>query len=199
MATPTKAADDAESPTSAGLTSKVGGLDLDNDTVMGEREEAGEAPKEDTESKATPSLLTQQLNQTSEDPEPLSPHADDKPAPLFAGKNREGNTEAAKIDTSRFTTAAPEADAAEATPIDEASSAHSVVFGNAENPANQQFEVDIDGTPVVGDLLKITFVENKVVPTILVGAFLPSVMKMLTHAGFLLPVPLEQLPSQCCV
>ncbi|KAF1352716.1 extragenic suppressor of kinetochore protein 1 [Lizonia empirigonia] len=167
VATPAKAADDAESPTSAGLTSKVGGLDLDNDTVMGEREEAGEEPKENNESKATPSLLTQQLNQTSEDPEPLSPHADDKPAPLFAGKNREGNTEAAKIDTSRFTTAASEADAAEATPINEASSAHSVVFGNAENPVNQQFEVDIDGTPVVGDLLKITFVENKVVPTIL--------------------------------
>lgn len=167
--TPAKAADDAESPTSAGLTSKVGGLDLDNDTVMGDGEEAVEEPKEDTEAKPTPSLLTQQLNQTSEEPEPLSPHADDKPAPLFAGKNREGNIEAAKIDTSHFTAAAPEADAAEATPIDETSSVRSVVFGNAENPASQQFELDIDGTPVVGDLLKITFVENKVVPTILVS------------------------------
>ncbi|XPS69605.1 sporulation-induced protein, variant 2 [Ascochyta lentis] len=165
--TPAKAADDAESPTSAGLTSKVGGLDLDNDTVMDDREEAVEDPKEETESKAPPSLLTQQLNQTSEEPEPLSPHADDKPAPLFAGKNREANTDTAKIDTSRFTAAAPDADAAEATPIDETSSARSVVFGSTENQDNQQLEIDIDGTPVVGDLLKITFVENKVVPTIL--------------------------------
>ncbi|KZM28487.1 sporulation-induced protein [Ascochyta rabiei] len=167
--TPAKAADDAESPTSAGLTSKVGGLDLDHDTVMDDRdrEEAVEEPKEETESKASPSLLTQQLNQTSEEPEPLSPHADDKPAPLFAGKNREGSTETAKIDTSRFTAAAPDADAAEATPIDEASSARSVVFGNTEKQENQQFEIDVDGTPVVGDLLKLTFVENKVVPTIL--------------------------------
>ncbi|KAF2626192.1 extragenic suppressor of kinetochore protein 1 [Macroventuria anomochaeta] len=164
--TPAKAADDAESPTSAGLTSKVGGLDLDNDTVMGDREEAIEEPKEETEPKTTPSLLTQQLNQTSEEPEPLSPHADDKPAPLFAGKNRESNTEATKVDTSKFTAAAPE-DAAEATPIDETSSVHSIVFGGVENQDDQQHVIDIDGTPVVGDLLKITFVENKVVPTIL--------------------------------
>jgi SIT4-associating protein SAP185/190 len=34
---------------------------------------------------------------------------------------------------------------------------------------NSGFEIDIDGTPVVGDLLKITFVNNKVVPTILVS------------------------------
>ena len=167
--TPAKAADDAESPTSAGLTSKVGGLDLDNDTVMGDREDAAEGHKEDTESKTTPSLLTQQLNQTTEEPAPLSPHPDDKPAPLFAGKNRESNTEATKVDTSKFTAAAPE-ETAEATPIDETSSVRSVVFGGAENQeGHQQYEIDIDGTPVVGDLLKITFVENKVVPTILVS------------------------------
>ena len=165
---PAKAADDAESPTSAGLTSKVGDLDLDNDTVMGDREEAIEEPKEETESKTTPSLLTQQLNQSSEEPEPLSPHDVDKPAPLFAGKNRESNSEATKVDTSKFTAAAPE-DAAEATPIDETSSVRSVLFGGAENQDDQQYVIDIDGTPVVGDLLKITFVQNKVVPTILVS------------------------------
>jgi SIT4-associating protein SAP185/190 len=136
---------------------------------MEDRQEASEEPKAETDSKAPPSLLTQQLNQTSEEPEPLSPHADDKPAPLFAGKNRESSAEPANIDTSRFTSAAPEVDPAEVTPIDDSSSVRSVVFGGIENQGNAQFETDIDGTPVVGDLLKITFVENKVVPTILVS------------------------------
>jgi SIT4-associating protein SAP185/190 len=162
-----KAADDAESPTSAGLISKVGGLDLDNDIVMGEREEAVEEPKEEAESKNAPSLLTQQLNQTSE-PESLSPSDVEKPAPLFAGKNRENNPETTKVDTSKFTAVAPE-EAAEATPIDDTSSQRSVVFGGGENNDDQQYVTDVDGTPVVGDLLKITFVENKVVPTILVS------------------------------
>jgi hypothetical protein len=30
------------------------------------------------------------------------------------------------------------------------------------------YEPDIDGTPVIGDLLKMKFVEHRVVPTILV-------------------------------
>lgn len=193
-----KAADNAESPTSAGLTSKVGGLDLDNDTVMGDREEVVEQPKEDVESKNTPSLLTQQLNQTAE-PEPLSPHDVDKPAPLFAGKNRETNPETAKVDTSKFTAPAPEEEAAEATPIDDASSVHSVVFGGGENQDDQQYVTDIDGTPVVGDLLKITFVENKVVPTILVSLSENTSSVSLICAGLLLPLPVEQFPSQCCI
>jgi SIT4-associating protein SAP185/190 len=189
-----KAADDAESPTSAGLTSKVGGLDLDNDTVMGEREEAVEEPKEEAESKSTPSLLTQQLNQTSE-PEPLSPNDVEKPAPLFAGKNRENNPETTKVDTSKFTAVAPE-EAAEATPIDDTSSQRSVVFGGGENNDEQQYVTDVDGTPVVGDLLKITFVENKVVPTILVSISNNMTRPSLTPAGLLLPLSLEQFPPQ---
>jgi SIT4-associating protein SAP185/190 len=145
--------------------------------VMEDRQESSEPTKTEPETKDRPSLLTQQLNEISEptvaEPEPLSPHADDKPAPLFAGKNRESNAESAKIDTSRFTVAAPELDPSEVTPIDETASVRSVVFGSVEGQADAQFEVDIDGTPVVGDLLKITFVENKVVPTILVSCSLP--------------------------
>ncbi|KAI8935486.1 hypothetical protein NX059_008055 [Plenodomus lindquistii] len=166
-ATP-KPADDAESPTSAGLSAKVGGLGLDNDTVMNDRQEAGEPAKTDLASKDLPSLLTQQLNQSSkpdDTAEPLSPHEDDKPAPLFANKNRESNTEASQVDTARFTAPVSEADL-EATPIDDTQSAHSVVFGNPEE-GELAYEIDIDGSPVVGDLLKMTFVQNKVVPTIL--------------------------------
>jgi SIT4-associating protein SAP185/190 len=172
---PAKPADDAESPTSAGLSAKVGGLDLDNDIVMNDRQESSESAKTETETKAPPSLLTQQLNQTSEpsstEPETLSPHPDDKPAPLFAGKKRESNTEPDKIDISRFTAPVPDPDLSEITPIDE-QSVRSVVFSNTDD--NVGFEIDIDGSPVVGDLLKITFVENKVVPTILVSSIFTS-------------------------
>jgi SIT4-associating protein SAP185/190 len=176
-----KPADDAESPTSAGLSAKVGGLDLDNDTVMGEQHEQAEPTQADTDSKDRPSLLTQQLNQGSdskaaEPAEELSPHPDDKPAPLFAGKSRESQTEAPSVDTtsfaSRFTVTVPDSDLAEVTPIDDTASTRSVVFGSIEGDPTQGFEIDIDGTPVVGDLLKITFVDNKVVPTILVSRVL---------------------------
>lgn len=173
-ATP-KAADDAESPTSAGLSAKVGGLDLDNDTVMGERQEPTESAPAEADNK--PSLLTQQLNQSTESKvEPadeFSAHPDDKPAPLFAGKSRE-TTEVPTVNTGRFTADVPESDPVEITPIDDTASARSVVFGSIEGDATQGFEIDIDGTPVVGDLLKITFVENKVVPTILVRYIAPS-------------------------
>ncbi|KAH8725086.1 extragenic suppressor of kinetochore protein 1 [Phaeosphaeriaceae sp. PMI808] len=171
VATP-KLADDAESPTSAGLSAKVGGLDLDNDTVMGERQESSETVPSEPETKDRPSLLTQQLSQSSESKtiepaEELSPHPDDKPAPLFAGKSRESQPEAPTVDTGRFTAAAPEIDPSDITPIDDSASVRSVVFGSIEGDANLGFEIDIDGTAVVGDLLKMTFVDNKVVPTIL--------------------------------
>lgn len=167
-----KPAADAESPTSAGLSAKVGGLDLDNDTVMDDGQQSSDPPQAETGPKKPPSLLTQQLSQGSDvhkdPPEGLSPHADDKPAPLFARKKSE-STESVDTDASRFT-AAPEVDPAEITPIDDTASARSVVFGGADTGANAGYEVDVDGNPVVGDLLKITFVENKVVPTILVSA-----------------------------
>ena len=180
---PPKPADDAESPTSAGLTAKVDELELDTDTVMNDRQEPTEPEQTDksetepkTDVKTPPSLLTQQLSQTSDSnadqSASLSPHPDDKPAPLFAGKNRESKAETASIDTSRFTAPVAGSDLSEITPIDETQSVRSVVFGSAEETVG--FEIDIDGTPVVGDLLKITFVENKVVPTILVSTILSS-------------------------
>jgi len=181
--TPSKAEDDAESPTSAGLSAKVGDLGLDNDTVMGDREETSEPAKDDKP--VVPSLLTQQLNKTeTETPEAkdtLSPHPEDKPAPLFSGKPRTTDTaETPKADDSRFTTVAPESEGSEVTPIDETGDSRSVVFGGVEGQYGPQYEVDVDGTPVVGDLLKMQFVENKVVPTILVSLSPPHLSDVLT-------------------
>jgi SIT4-associating protein SAP185/190 len=172
-ATP-KPTDDAESPTSAGLSAKVGGMDLDNDTVMGDRQDLPHAAVESV-TKEVSSLLTQQLSKEGPDSsDTISPHPDDTPAPLFAGKrNAESSDDSkqAKPDVSRFTAAVAESDASEVTPIDDTSSARSVLLGGgAEGQYSAQYEVDIDGSPVVGDLLKMKFVENKVVPTILVSA-----------------------------
>jgi SIT4-associating protein SAP185/190 len=200
-ATTPKPADDAESPTSAGLSAKVGDLDLDNDTVMGERHQVSEPAQIEGEAKDRPSLLTQQLNQSS-DPtnvqpaDDLSPHPDDKPAPLFAGKSRASQDEVPTITTGHFTAPAPDVDAAEITPIDDSASVRSALFEGVEGGNdNSGFEIDIDGTPVVGDLLKITFVDNKVVPTILVREHTSIVETSTNSTGFLLPLSVEQFPS----
>jgi SIT4-associating protein SAP185/190 len=177
-------ADDAESPTSAGLSAKVGGLDIDNDTVMDDNHESAKTVTEESDVKAPSSLLTQQLNKTPEPdaiarPESISPHDEDKPAPLFSGKPRDTSpAKEIKVDTSKFTADVAKSEGSEVTPIDETGSNHSVLFGGAEGEGQfaQQYEVDIDGSPVVGDLLKMKFVENKVVPTILVRShFSPCV------------------------
>lgn len=66
---------------------------------------------------------------------------------------------------------------------------------------------DVDGNPVVGDYLKMMFVEHQVVPTILV-CYIPTIenIKVGTRIlmcdatlGLLLPLPVEQLPPQRCL
>lgn len=87
----------------------------------------------------------------------LAHHPEDKPAPLFVRKesaNKE-DTEQAGADHSQD--------------IDQ-----SVVTlqGQESTNANEDgtaYETELDGTPVVGDLLKIQFVDHKVVPTVLVS------------------------------
>jgi SIT4-associating protein SAP185/190 len=176
--TTSNVADDAESPTSAGLSAKVGNLDIDNDTVMDDSHDSANTSIVDSDTKVPPSLLTQQLNKTPEPdaiapPESLSPHEEDKPAPLFSGKARDASpSKETKVDTTKFTANVAESEGSEVTPIDETGSNRSILFGGAEGEGQftPQYEVDIDGSPVVGDLLKMKFVENKVVPTILVSS-----------------------------
>jgi SIT4-associating protein SAP185/190 len=78
-----------------------------------------------------------------------------------------GPVKSSELDTSRFTSVA-ESEGSEVTPIEDGSSSRSVLLGGPEEQYAPHYEVDIDGSPVVGDLLKIMFVENRVVPTILV-------------------------------
>ena len=105
-------------------------------------------------------------------PRDLSPHPDDKPAPLFASKSEQippdagpshkavdpnigGGSSQGTIDT---------------TVGEEGDSNRSILMSN-EQKFSPHIENDVDGQPMVGDFLKMMFVEHEVVPTILVRKY----------------------------
>ncbi|KAL9115192.1 MAG: hypothetical protein Q9227_000986 [Pyrenula ochraceoflavens] len=92
----------------------------------------------------------------------LSPHPEDKPAPLFSkgDPNKTPTPQSPSALTSQQDTTINTTLAAGETSQNEAQSTE-------EEPFEPQAQIDDDGRPVVGDYLKIQFVENKVVPTIL--------------------------------
>lgn len=174
--------DDAESPTTVGLSAQVGGLDLDNDTEMSNaRDERDPQPPDGRNAPRQPSdeppvsLLTQQLNLTANSdvaPSPggISPHPEDKPAPLFASKSsKPAQEEPQKPSAEEESQQVSGSETSEATTTGDENSSRSALPGGHGQDYSLPYEVDIDDTPVVGDLLKIRFVENKVVPTILVS------------------------------
>lgn len=130
-----------DSPTTAGVTDKIEKLDVDEDTVM---TEFGEEPSDSDDD--GPSELEKELAKA---------HPEDKPAPLFARKDApaplklEQTEEPKDIDASVTTIQGEES-----------------MLSNGERAP---YETEEDGKPVVGDLLKMQFVEHQVVPTILVS------------------------------
>lgn len=169
-----------------GLSSQVRGLALGKDVPM---ENDGQPKSTDSSKSGTsnPGLLTQ--NAISDAPllphrdrtidtdfspdsngvQDLSPHPDDKPPPLFSGRldppqdssipqlkepsGMDGNSQDT-IDTALG---------------EEGDSIRSVLMSGNEQSFAPHTENDIDGQPMVGDHLKMMFVEHKVVPTILVS------------------------------
>lgn len=98
-----------------------------------------------------------------QEPEGMSPHPDDKPAPLFA-KSTEKTTEPE---------AAPAGGDASGETLDTTmgeAGDNSIVTAHPDT--NEHSE---EVMPVVGDFLKLQFVEHKVVPTILVRSFFASI------------------------
>ena len=122
------------------------------------------------------------MSPESTSPRGLSPHPDDQPAPLFA----------ARADSSPQTgdaAASPEVDAGQndsvldTTQGDEGDTSRSIIMSGNEQSLVSHFEYDVDGQPIVGDFLKMMFVEHKVVPTILVSCpFTNTNVKLLTPA-----------------
>ena len=153
------------------ITERMGALDID------ERGETTNEPQ--LEGKRRVCLLTQQIQEQIEgtdsippvhemkvtelsDLDAAVPHPEDKPAPLFASKS----SPTKNIDP----ILGPD------DPEDEQeSTTQSTATLQPETPAHNEssepaaYEMDIDGSPVVGDLLKMQFVEHQVVPTILVS------------------------------
>ncbi|KAJ5544252.1 hypothetical protein N7513_007063 [Penicillium frequentans] len=86
----------------------------------------------------------------------VSAQPEDVPPPLFTSKEQPSEPASDPADQAEGSSVITE-------PAQEIS--HN--DGSAEDPAEQYIQYDTDGHPVVGDYLKIKFVENKVVPTIL--------------------------------
>jgi len=91
--------------------------------------------------------------------------AEDKPAPLFASKQSPSKGTDPILGTGDDDDG-QESSARSTATLQPESEVSQTAESAGEPPA---FEMDIDGTPVVGDLLKIQFVEHQVVPTILVS------------------------------
>ncbi|KAI9825457.1 MAG: hypothetical protein M1832_001187 [Thelocarpon impressellum] len=185
------------SPTSAGLTARIDGLGLDheNDTIMGASSDSGRegneqqmaqealgsateptAPAESLTSPAAMEAGERRLSQgrlsadalsRARDLEGMSPHAEDEPAPLFSARKDETPRTAEEQDLYKHEAGNRDSqETIDTTLAEEGNSSRSVLMGNEAN-FEAHFETDIDGSPVVGDYLKMMFVEHRVVPTIL--------------------------------
>lgn len=187
-----KSEPEPESPTS-GLSSAVDHLAVNPDATTGdpptfaspepqatamptEPPPGQELPPPSTNSEA-PSLPHREksLEPTTpeaESPRGLSPHPDDKPAPLFASKaHQEPRAEDAKTQDEHGLHEGHTQETLDTTHADEGDSNRSVLMSGNEQSYSLQFEYDVDGQPMVGDFLKMMFVEHHVVPTILVSLF----------------------------
>lgn len=201
----------ASSPMDA-LSSEVADLALDQGLPRADEhsitfssfqngESAAPAPLKISPSNEAPPLPIRRRSSQPKSPDVTSPsevfsHPDDKPAPLFAKRSEDGPHEnVAEHSHGETLTDSVSQDAIESTVGEEGDSARSLTISNNDQIFEPQLESDDDGEPLVGDLLKMMFVEHRVVPTILVSLGSPSVPSMQSPAneglGFLLSIPLE--------
>ena len=198
------------SPTSK-LTSEVGGLSVGEEVTIQQHfheEKAYEIPdvtnkpNPEQHSEEAPPLPHREKSSELQANEPkspgtLSPHPEDEPAPLFASLSptKAGESIQDAVDTSMDDITSPEA--ANTTRGVEGDSGQSML-DTGNDSSFTHFEYDIDGQPMVGDYLKIMFVEHHVVPTIIVSVLL-LISYALSHigvTGLLLSLPVEQFSPQ---
>lgn len=174
------------SPISAGLTAAVNHLAVNEDTTMENHEQPtlnltkspdpmGEhefcspnaPPLPHRDRNLEPTIPT---SPESSSPRGLSPHPDDKPAPLFASRPDSSPQDG---DTSLTPHAQAEGrdsdNILDTTQDDDGDTSRSIMMSGNDQSFVPHFEYDVDGQPIVGDFLKMMFVEHKVVPTILVS------------------------------
>ena len=174
------------SPTSASLTAGVDSLAMNEDTTM----ENHEAPEIDVTKSPEPIVEHEYhspeapplphrdrnlgsmspMSPDSSSPRGLSPHPDDKPAPLFAVRPESfGHEENATATLNAGASHGQSDNALDSTRGDEGDTSRSILMSGNDQIFVPHFEYDVDGQPIVGDFLKMMFVEHKVVPTILVS------------------------------
>ena len=134
-------------------------------------------PQQNVDSEAPP---LPQRNQIPEirppeiiEPEILSPHADDRPAPLFAVRTDKPSNNAQDKTRPDIEISPSDSqgtiDTVDTTLAQEGDSDRSALMTTNDQPFHPHIENDVDGRPIVGDYLKMMFVGHQVVPTILVG------------------------------
>lgn len=171
-----------------GLSSQVRGLALGKDVPMENDGIYDLSSAQDAESNdSTPSVQNKALDapplpnrRRSLDPNPsanfdgaqdLSPHPDDKPPPLFANRSNHLSHDEVVPQSSEDEFGNSQ-ETMHTTQGEEGDSVRSVLTSGHDQSFAPHIENDVDGQPMVGDHLKLMFVEHKVVPTILVS---PSV------------------------
>ena len=172
-----------ESPTS-GLASGVNELAVNEDTTMADHETteipktqhteaptASESPSHSTGADAPPLPHRERhldpMSPESESPRGISPHPEDKPPPLFANRVDQPSEDTPKQGDAE-TSGGDSQHTIDTTHGEEGDTSRSVLMSGGEQSFAPQFEYDVDGQPMVGDFLKMMFVEHRVVPTILV-------------------------------
>ncbi|KAK3168662.1 hypothetical protein OEA41_005110 [Lepraria neglecta] len=180
------------SPTS-GVTSAVKDLAVNQDTTMADHEAHETFTSPETteiipEQPASQTPTTPHINtdapplphrerpldpMTPDTPEAehtqgLSPHPDDKPAPLFASRSHlPPQFDDIPHQTEDEVGAGHSQETIDTTLGQEGDSDRSVLMSGGDQSFANHFDYDIDGQPVVGDFLKMMFVDHHVVPTIL--------------------------------
>ncbi|KAI9040992.1 uncharacterized protein KD926_007534 [Aspergillus affinis] len=143
---------DPMSPTASGLTDRIGEVSLDSQT-----------PKEaSTETKSGETTTATQSDQGQEPASaPMASNPEAVPPPLFAAKPQSPEENTPSPDT-----AGQVGDASGPTePAPQSTSQETEE--EFQHHLHPDVQVDPNGRPVVGDYLKLMFVKNRVVPTIL--------------------------------
>ena len=173
------------SPTS-GLASEVKSLVLDKEAANANQDAPNtsephvaqdknhESSSSTAESEAPPLPQRERLLEPhpadTDSPRELSPHPDDKPAPLFAGRSEQVmQEENSTLVAQHEMNSGNSQETIDTTLGEEGDSQRSVLMSGNETSFAPTIENDVDGQPMVGDFLKMMFVEHKVVPTILVS------------------------------
>ena len=167
-----------------GLTSGLAGLDVGKDPALESQDSppigmtrSPEPISDDFYDVVAPPLPQRVQSQPESGtdllgPRGISPHPDDKPAPLFASKASPSKDTDAPAEASDDT-GSVHLQSLDTTRVEEGDSNRSMMMSGIDQSFSPHFEYDVDGQPIVGDFLKMMFVEHHVVPTILVRLFIP--------------------------